>query len=382
MAAIVAILPLGAAAELRVGAARADVWRPMLEGKRVALLSNHTGMIDPETHTLDFLLDNGVEVTTLFSPEHGFRGTADAGEHVGSSTDPKTGLPIASMYDGKNRAPAQHVMDRFDVLVVDIQDVGARFYTYHITMLDLMAACAASGKEVIVMDRPNPLGMITDGPVLDMNHTSGVGRIPVPLIHGMTLGEIARMACSEGWIKGNAVPKLTVVPVEGYTHSMRYELPVAPSPNLRDMQAIYLYPSLCLFEGTPVSVGRGTERPFTLYGYPGMANADTVFTPRAGKGARNPLLEGRRCNGRSLTAISPDSIIAAGFNPAYVIEAYRDCNLPADKFFKPFFTKLAGTPALRLMIEQGLDAETIRSSWKDDVEAFKARRKPYLLYPD
>lgn len=373
---------LSAAAELRVAAARCEVWRPMLEGKRVALLSNHTGMVDSTTHVLDLMLEQGVDVTTLFSPEHGFRGTADAGEHVASGRDEKTGLPIASMYDGRSRTPSADVMARFDVLVVDLQDVGARFYTYHITMLDLMAACARAGKPVVVFDRPNPLVMVTDGPVLDMRFASGVGRIPVPVIHGMTMGEIARMANGEGWLRDGVRAELTVVPVEGYTRSTRYELPVAPSPNLKDMQAVYLYPSLCLFEGTPLSVGRGTDAPFTMYGMPGLKGHEWTFTPQSRRGAKHPPFEGRVCRGRNLSHLPADSVIAAGFNPEYLIDAYRCAGLPAAKFFTSFFNKLAGSDRLRRMIVEGRSVREIRESWRAEVDSFKVRRSPYLIYPE
>ena len=382
-AVVAAVTVLGgvAAEAVTVGAARTELWRPLMEGKRVALLSNHTGMASDSVHTLDLMLAEGVRVTTLFSPEHGFRGTADAGEHVKSSVDAATGIPIASMYDGKSRAPAADVIARFDVLAVDLQDVGARFYTYHITMLDLMAACAEAGKPVIVFDRPNPLGMVTDGPVLDMKYSSGVGRIPVPLIHGLTMGELALMANGEGWLPRGLRADLTVIPAGGYTHATRYELPVAPSPNLRTMQAIYLYPSLCLFEGTPVSVGRGTDAPFTMYGSPEMQGPHE-FTPQPRPGARHPMHEGRMCRGRDLADIPADSIIAAGFDPQYIIDAYRSSGLAAEKFFKPFFTKLAGTPDLARMIARGLTAGEIRRAWQADVDSFIARRRPYLLYPE
>ena len=379
--ACVVLTVTSAAGDVKPGATRAEVWKPMLEGKRVALLSNHTGIIDPDTHTVDLMLAEGVNVTTLFSPEHGFRGTADAGEHVKSGRDAKTGLPIASMYDGKTKSPSPEVIAGFDALVVDLQDVGARFYTYHITMLDLMAACAKAGKEVFVFDRPNPLGMIVDGPVLDMKYASGVGRIPVPAIHGLTMGEIALMANGEGWLRDGVKARLTVVPVEGYTHSTRYELPVAPSPNLKSMQAIYLYPSLCLFEGTPVSVGRGTDEPFTMYGYPGMRGSFT-FTPEPRPGAKHPPLEGRRCSGTSLADAHPETIIAEGFNPAYVIDAYRHSGLPAEKFFKAFFRNLAGTDTLRRQIIDGESVEAIKASWQPGIESFKEKRKPYLIYPE
>lgn len=368
--------------EVTVAAARTELWRPLLLGKRVALLSNHTGMADSLTHILDLMLEEGVNVTTLFSPEHGFRGTANAGEHVAAGVDSRTGLPIASMYDGKTRVPSAATMDRFDVLAVDLQDVGARFYTYHITMLDLMGACARAGKPVVVLDRPNPLGMVTDGPVLDMRYASGVGRIPVPVIHGLTMGEIALMANGEGWLPGGVKADLTVVPVKGYTHATRYRLPVAPSPNLKDMQAVYLYPSVCMFEGTPLSVGRGTDRPFTVYGMPGMRNRHYHFVPTSRPGARKPLYEGRNCRGTNLGSIPADTVIARGFDPSYLIDAYHHGGLDREKFFKPFFRNLAGTDTLRKMIVAGKSAAEMRESWRADVDSFKARRRPYLLYPE
>ncbi|MDE6271133.1 MAG: DUF1343 domain-containing protein, partial [Muribaculaceae bacterium] len=286
-----------------VAAARTDQYLPKLQGKRVALFSNHTGMVG-DKHTLDILLENGVNVVNIFSPEHGFRGTADAGEHVGSSVDELTGVPIASLYDGGKRGPKQEVMDGLDVIVVDIQDVGLRYYTYYCTMIDLMNAAAANGKEVLVLDRPNPNGMYVDGPILDMNYQSGVGRLPIPVVHGMTLAEIALMANGEGWLKDGKKVKLDVVPCEGYTHATRYRLPIAPSPNLRTMRAIYLYPSTCYFEATPVSLGRGTDMPFEVYGHPDMKGRDFEFTPRSVPGAKNPPQLDNLCHGVDLRGVS------------------------------------------------------------------------------
>ncbi|MDE6715652.1 MAG: DUF1343 domain-containing protein, partial [Muribaculaceae bacterium] len=278
------------------GAEQTDLYVPMLKGKRVALLSNHTGMVG-DKHTLDVMLDNGINVTTIFSPEHGFRGNADAGEHVKSSVDEKTGIPIASLYDGKERKPSKSTMDQFDVLVVDIQDVGLRFYTYYVTMINLMNAAADANKEVVILDRPNPNGMYVDGPILDMKYKSGVGGLPIPVVHGLTLGEMARMAVGEGWLDSKKKLKLEVVPCKGYTHSTRYVLPIAPSPNLPNMHAIYLYPSTCYFEATPVSLGRGTDKPFQVYGHPNMKGYDFSFTPRSVSGAKNPPQLNRVCYG-------------------------------------------------------------------------------------
>lgn len=367
-------------AEVTVGAARTDAYLPLLEGKKVALLSNHTGMVGDE-HTLDIMLRNGVNVTTIFSPEHGFRGTADAGEHVADGKDKKTGIPIASLYSGKTRMPAKSVMDGIDVIVCDLQDVGLRYYTYYITMLDLMNAAAAYGKEFVVLDRPNPNGMTVDGPVLDMKYSSGVGRLPIPTLHGMTLGELARMAVGEGWLKNGAKIPLEVVPCLGYTHQTRYRLPVAPSPNLPDMKSVYLYPSTCYFEGTPISLGRGTDMPFTVYGHPSMKGCDFSFTPRSRPGAKTPPQMDKVCYGRDLRGLSDEEIIAKGVNFEYVIDAYRTSGL-GEKFFTPFFTLLAGNADIRRMIEAGKSADEIKATWQNDVKQFKARRAPYLLYAE
>lgn len=363
-----------------VGAERTDVYLPMLRGKRVALFSNHTGMVG-DRHTLDVLLDSGINVVNIFSPEHGFRGTADAGEHVGSSVDEPTGVPIASLYDGKKRGPSKEVMDALDVIVVDIQDVGLRYYTYYCTMIDLMNAAAEAGKEVVVLDRPNPNGMYVDGPILDMKYSSGVGRLPIPIVHGMTLAELALMANGEGWLRDAQKVKLEVVPCEGYTHATRYRLPIAPSPNLRTMRAIYLYPSTCYFEATPVSLGRGTDMPFEVYGHPDMKGRDFEFTPRSVPGAKNPPQLDQLCHGVDLRDISEEDAIAMGVNLEYVIDAYRDLGM-GDKFFRSFFELLIGRGDIRQMIEDGKSAAEIKATWTDDVKRFREQRRPYLLYAE
>ncbi len=369
------------AGEIVVGAAFPEKYVPLLSGKKVALFSNHTGMVG-DRHTLDVMLDNGLNVTTIFSPEHGFRGDADAGEHVGSSVDSKTGIPIASLYDGKERMPSKAVMDSVDVIVVDIQDVGLRYYTYYCTMTDLMNAAITYGKEFMVLDRPNPNGMYVDGPILDMKYQSGVGRLPIPVVHGLTMGEIATMANGEGWLKdGKRVP-LTVIKCEGYTHQSRYDLPIAPSPNLRTMKAIYLYPSTCYFEATPVSLGRGTDAPFEIYGHPDMKGCDFSFTPRSVAGAKNPPQLDKECHGRDLRSLDDEAIIARGINLEYLLDAYHNLKMPTDKFFRGFFEKLIGDGNIRAMIERGATADEIKATWADDVEKFKNQRKPYLLYAE
>ena len=363
-----------------VGAARFDDYMPQLAGKRIALFSNHTGVVDGR-HTLDHLLEHGVNVHCIFSPEHGFRGSADAGQHVSSSVDEVTGIPIASLYSGKRRGPDPNLIDSLDVIVVDIQDVGLRYYTYYVSMIELMNAAARAGKSVLILDRPNPNGMTVDGPILDMNYRSGVGRLPIPVVHGMTLGELAQMANGEGWLDNGAKVDLTVVPCKGYTHQTRFELPIAPSPNLRTMTAVYLYPSICYFEATPVSLGRGTDTPFMVYGHPDMTNRSYSFTPRSMPGAKNPPQLGKLCHGVDLSGISDEDAIAQGINLSYLIDAYRDLNI-GDKFFTSFFEKLIGRGDIRKMIENGMTADEIKATWADDVAKFRVQRRPYLIYEE
>lgn len=363
-----------------VAAAKTAEYFPLLKDRRVALFSNHTGMVG-DRHTLDLMLDGGINVVTIFSPEHGFRGDADAGEKVSSSVDPVTGIKISSLYDGGKRGPAPEVIDSLDIIVVDIQDVGLRYYTYYCTMIDLMNAAARAGKTVVVLDRPNPNGMTVDGPILDMRYKSGVGRLPIPVVHGMTLGELALMANGEGWLADSAKVDLKVIPCDNYTHQTRYRLPVAPSPNLKTMTAIYLYPSLCYFEATPVSLGRGTDSPFMIYGHPDMKGRDFEFTPRSVAGAKNPPQLDKLCHGVDLSAISDDEAIAQGINLSYLIDAYRDLGM-GDKFFRSFFELLIGRGDIRGMIEQGMSAEEIKATWADDVARFKEQRRPYLLYAE
>lgn len=377
---LMALIATFASAQIRVGAEMTDEYIPLLKGKKVALLSNHTGMVGNE-HTLDVMLKKGVKVTTIFSPEHGFRGKADAGEHVSSGVDSKTGIPIASLYDGKTRSPKKSVMDNIDIIVVDIQDVGLRFYTYYCTMVDLMNAAAKFGKSFMVLDRPNPNGMYVDGPILDMKYESGVGRLPIPVVHGLTMGEIAVMTNGEGWLKGGKKVPLTVIKCRNYTHQSRYELPIAPSPNLPNMKSIYLYPSTCYFEATPVSLGRGTDKPFQIYGHPNMKGYSFSFTPRSVEGAKNPPQLNRLCYGVDLTNLSNEEIIAKGINLEYVIDAYNNLNMD-DYFFRSFFEKLIGDGNIRKMIKAGKSADEIKATWADDVEKFKKQRKPYLLYAE
>lgn len=379
LATLCALFP-AAAADVVVGAARPDQYLPLLRGKRVGLYSNHTGIVGGR-HSLDLMLENGVDVIKIFSPEHGFRGNADAGEHVGDSRDPQTGVEIVSLYGNKNPNAAVDAMRCLDVVVVDIQDVGLRFYTYYCTMLQLMNVAAEQGKSVVVLDRPNPNGMTVDGPVLDMKYASGVGRLPIPVVHGLTLGEMALMINGEGWLDGGRKVALDVVPCLNYTHQTRYELPVAPSPNLRTMKAIYLYPSTCYFEATPVSLGRGTDAPFEIYGHPGMKGYPFSFIPRSVEGAKNPPQLNKECHGRDLRGLDNEAIIAQGLNLEYLIDAYNALGL-GDKFFTPFFEKLIGDSSIRGKIAAGQSAGQIKAGWADDVARFRVQRKPYLLYDE
>ncbi|MDR0988968.1 MAG: DUF1343 domain-containing protein [Prevotellaceae bacterium] len=353
---------------------------PILKNKRIAIFSNHTGMIG-QKHLLDVLLENKLNVVAIFSPEHGFRGDADAGEHVSSSVDPKTGVPILSLYDGSGGKPGDASMRKFDILVVDIQDVGLRFYTYYASMCRLMDACAQYNRKVLILDRPNPNGHYVDGPLLDMKYKSGVGWLPIPIVHGMTLGELALMVNGERWLPGSRVCDLTVIPCKNYTHQTLYRLPIPPSPNLPTMKSIYLYPSTCFFEATPVSLGRGTDKPFEVYGHPNMKGYKYSFTPRSIPGAKFPPQLDRTCYGVDLSHLSDEAIWKKGVDLSYVIDAYRNLNLD-DHFFRSFFELLVGTDYVRKMIKQGKSADEIKARWQDDVAKFKVQRKPYLLYPE
>lgn len=365
---------------IAVGAEQTSEYFPILKNKKIAVFSNHTGMIGNK-HTVDVLLENKLNVVAIFSPEHGFRGDADAGEHVSSSVDSKTGVPILSLYDGKAGRPSEESMRKFDVLLVDIQDVGLRFYTYYISMVKLMDACAEYNRKMIILDRPNPNGHYVDGPILDMKYKSGVGWLPIPVVHGMTLGELALMVNGEKWLPASKECDVTVIKCKNYTHRSLYQLPVAPSPNLPNMKAIYLYPSTCYFEATPVSLGRGTSLPFQIYGHPNMRGYDYSFTPKSVPGAKNPPQLDKLCYGKDLSGLSDKEIWEKGVDLSYVIDAYTNLNM-GEHFFRPFFELLIGTDYVRKMIIQGKSADEIKAMWKDDVEKFKVQRKPYLLYAE
>lgn len=372
------LFSLANAKRVITGDERTELYFHLLEGKRIALYSNHTGLANGK-HIVDILKENKFDVTTILSPEHGFRGTADAGERVGDSVDEKTNIPIISMYKFGREGIDSTTAARFDILVVDIQDVGLRFYTYYITMWRLMDSCAKYGKLVIVLDRPNPNGFYVDGPILDMKYRSGVGWLPIPIVHGMTLGELALMINGEGWLTDKRKCELTVIPCKNYKHSTLYELPIPPSPNLPNIKSIYLYPSTCFFEGTVMSLGRGTSLPFQVYGHPDYKGSNYSFTPQSISGAKNPPLLGKKCYGVDLSDTDDKYIRKQGIDLSYVIDAYKNLNI-GSKFFTSFFDLLAGCSYVREMIEQGCDADEIKARWQDDVTKFKKQRSPYLIY--
>jgi uncharacterized protein YbbC (DUF1343 family) len=360
---------------VRVGAEQMDKYLYMLKNKRVALAVNHTSMVG-ETHLLDTFKALKVNVVKIFAPEHGFRGELGAGEKVMDGKDSKTGVPIVSLY-GKTLKPTAAMLSDIDIIVFDVQDVGARFYTYISTMHYLMEACAENFKLFLLLDRPNPNGYYVDGPVLRKEKTSFVGIYPIPIVHGLTVGELALMANGESWLKDKKMCKLIVIPCANYTHSMPYCLPLAPSPNLKDSLAIVLYPSLCLFEGTQVSVGRGTSAPFLQIGSPFHSDTSAFyFVPKANSAAPKPLHEGKKCYGIDLRKVEQTR-----FTVAYLIDFY---NKSKDKpnFFNSFFVKLAGTDSLRAQIERGMSEDQIRLSWQEELEQYKTLRKKYLLYKE
>ena len=349
---------------------------PLIEGKRVGIVGNQTSIIG-ETHLVDSLLSLGIDVRKIYTPEHGFRGTADAGAKVNSSKDEKTGLPIISLF-GKTKKPTPEMLQGIDIILFDLQDVGVRFYTYISTMSYVMEAAAENHLPVIVLDRPNPNGFYVDGPVLKPENQSFIGLHQVPVVYGMTIGEYAKMVNGEGWLKGGITCDLTVIPINNYNRNAIYELPVKPSPNLPNWESVYLYPSLCFFEGTIVSVGRGTETPFQVYGHPNMRGSYT-FTPQSTSGASKPLLEGQRCRGENLVEFAHDYLNNTDqLHLEWLIEAYQQ--LKDKSFFNNYFHLLSGDKQMQKDIENGKSADEIRASWSNDLAAFKVVRGKYLLY--
>ncbi len=381
-AVIVSLLSLTTIAQpLQTGAEQTGKYVPLLKDKRVGITANHTSIVG-DKHLVDVLLEQGVNVVRIYAPEHGFRGTADAGEKVNATKDEETGIEITSLY-GNNYKPSKEQLRGIDYMLFDMQDVGARFYTYLSTMHYVMEACAENSIPVIILDRPNPNGFYVDGPVLESQFRSFIGMHPIPIVHGMTLGELAQMINGEGWLKNKIKCDLTVISCSGYTHKTEYILPVNPSPNLTDQRAIYLYPSLCLFEGTVVSVGRGTERPFQQFGHPSFEPYYPYnFRPVAMPGAQNPPYKGQWCYGENLMYYSENDLLTDGHIILdWLIAAYGYYK-EKEKFFTPFFYKLCGTESIRRQIEAGKTAEEIRTSWQGDIAKFKTLRKGYLLYED
>ncbi len=368
--------------EVEIGASRFDLYLNKIKGKKVALVGNQSSRVG-KRHLVDILIDKNVDLVKLFSPEHGFRGEADAGEKVDSGVDNKTGLPIVSLY-GKHKKPTWSDFKGIDIVLFDIQDVGARFYTYISTLHYVMEACAEQKKKIIVLDRPNPNGFFVDGPILESNYKSFVGMHPVPIVHGLTIGEYARMINGEKWLGSNEICDLEVVPCKGWDHNKFYKLPIPPSPNLPNMLSVYLYPSLCLFEGTVVSVGRGTDWPFQVAGHPLFNSGKFTFKPESNFGAKQPKLEGKNCLGINFSESGLNIMQnQKQLQLAWFIEFYEVLNLN-NKFFlsNNFINLLSGSDQFKKSILSGDSESQIRESWEPELSNFKITRKQYLLYPD
>ena len=368
--------------KIKTGAEKINVYLPLLKGKNIAIIANQTSVIEKRekkkenrvfTHVVDSLLSLNIKIKKVFAPEHGFRGKADAGEIIKDGFDAKTGLQIVSLY-GKNKKPSTIQLKGIDAVVFDIQDVGARFYTYISSLHYVMEACAEMEIPVIILDRPNPNAHYVDGPVLESAHSSFVGMHKVPVVYGMTIGEYGKMINGEKWLKDGIQCDLTVIPLENYIHQTKYSLPIKPSPNLPNDKSINLYPSLCFFEGTNVSAGRGTAMQFQIYGSPFLEKSTFSFTPQANEGAKYPKYKNKRCFGEDLRTARNENKL----NLSYLIKAYQQNT--TKEFFNTFFTKLAGTEKLQKQLEKEVSEKEIRASWKKDLEAFKEVRNKYLIY--
>lgn len=362
--------------KFKTGAENKESYLPLLKDKRVGIVTNQTGILSKEKHLVDFLLEQNINLQKIYAPEHGFRGTADAGELIVDGKDTKTNLPIISLY-GNNKKPKPEQLEGIDVLVFDLQDVGARFYTYISSLHYVMEACAENNIPLLVLDRPNPNGTIIDGPILEKEYKSFVGMHEIPVLHGMTIGEYAQMINGEKWLKDGIQCNLTVIPCLNYSHDMKYSLPVKPSPNLPNDQSINLYASLCFFEGANVSLGRGTEKQFQIYGSPFLPESEFnfSFTPKPNFGAKDPVHNGTLCFGEDLT----ESRKVNRLELKWLLKAYENT---ADKtvFFNDFFTKLTGTKKLREQIEAGMTEKEIRKTWQEGLDRFKQVRAKYLIY--
>jgi len=368
-------------APVKSGADRMDQYLQLIEGKKIALVANHTSVVG-QRHLVDTLLERGIEkdqILKVFAPEHGFRGDHAAGVQVEDGADPQTGIPVASLY-GSHKKPVPGELEGIEVMLFDLQDVGARFYTYISTLHYVMEACAENDISLLLLDRPNPNGGYVDGPVLDTAFRSFVGMHPIPVVYGLTIGELAVMINGEGWLSGGIRCDLTVIPCKGYYHGRSYSMPVSPSPNLANDHAVLMYPSTCFFEGTVLSEGRGTPMPFETYGHPELTG-DFSFTPVAIPGvARNPKFEGRTCYGADLRGFNPE----AGWTRLhlqFVLDAYKAFPRK-DEFFTRYFSTLAGTDQLRKQIESGWDEEKIRASWQEELEQYRMKRSKYLIYEE
>ena len=364
---------------VKVGAERMEKYLPLLKNKRVAVIANHTSFVG-KTHLVDTLISLGVDIKKIFAPEHGFRGLEDAGGTIHNSVDTKTGLPLISLY-GKNKKPTAEQLKDIDIVVFDIQDVGVRFYTYISTMHLAMEACAENNKTFLVLDRPNPNGYFVDGPVLEKKYKSFIGMDPIPIVHGLTVAELANMINGESWLKNGVKCDLKYVLCEDYNHKMIYQLPIKPSPNLPNMMAVLYYPTLGLLEGTSLSVGRGTEKPFQYVGHPDLEDGYIKFTPKSMPGAKHPKWEGKECSGYDVNDNGIEYIVSKkGIGLACILKAYA--NTPKEDFFRSSFNKLAGNKELQMQI-QFLDHEdSIRKSWQEGLNKYKQLRKKYLLYED
>jgi uncharacterized protein YbbC (DUF1343 family) len=376
------ILYLAASAQtMHPGAEQTQEYFSLLKGRRVAIVANQSSLVNTR-HIIDTLIDSGIQVARIFCPEHGFRGNADAGEEITSGTDKHTGIEIVSLF-GKKIKPSRKDLKSIDIVVFDIQDVGVRFFTYLTTLQYVMEACAENNKPLILLDRPNPNGFYVDGPVLQLKLKSFVGLNPIPIVYGMTIGEYAQMVNNEGWLRNKEKCKLSVIKCKNYDHNWSAELPVRPSPNLPDLQSIVLYPSLCLFEGTIISPGRGTDYPFQVFGLPNLKLCNFRFTPRSIAGmCKNPLYIGKECCGLDLRNYDRTLILK---NKKLILDwlilAYANC-AQKDSFFNSYFQMLAGNKILEEQIRSGQDPKLIRDSWKADLEKFMEIRKKYLLYMD
>ena len=375
---VLSMSSLTSAAQVQPATANTAVYLPKLQGKKIGVVAHQASVFKESgkhKHLVDLLLENKINLVGVFAPEHGFRGTADAGEKVADGKDPKTQLPIFSLY-GKNRKPAATQLKGIDLMLFDLQDVGVRFFTYLSTLHYVMEACAEQGIPLIVLDRPNPNTHYIDGPVLNLKHQSFVGMHPVPIVYGMTIGEYAKMINGEGWLKGGILCELDVIPIQNYTHKTAYKLPIRPSPNLPNAQAVALYPSLCLLEPTVVSVGRGTNQQFQIYGHPYYTKYQFIFTPQPNFGSKNPKHKGELCYGIDLTQIEKPKKIEL----QWLLSAYS--NFPEkDTFFLKGFERISGVSSLKNQLIKGIPEAEIRKSWLEELNKFKRLRTKYLIYP-